>query len=630
MALIPLATWADHAPPTTPIGGLPVDQPVINEGAVRFIKNVQAAGRPTAAPFGETPPIVRDGKTYRVHSSSTYGLHVLDVTDPLNPTVVVEYNSAFGCADAYASTVPTGQFGPLTPLGGFENDLAMTNDGTIAILGMDDTGRCHDPQDGGLEFVDLSDITKPRTLHLLRNVGMAHGVTVDPVRPWLAYTSTSDSQDMIDIVDFRSCLGGVARINECKPEVARIDLDAEYMPGLKIPGATGRDKAQTGCHDLRFRGDRAYCAAIDSTLILDTSGVLDAEGNLTGSKLTSGPNACRTIPAERAPGVSVTDCSNWSQKLFKDQKSLAANVTLVSVIVHDGSKPPGKDIDIAHQAEAIGDGTIMIVTDERGGGLSNSAGCPGGGAWFYDIRDEKNPKLMRQPDGSPGVFITKFNPPEPIRSSPSCTIHYGSEFADENLLVFAWYMAGTRVVRYEADFTTTPATITFDEVAAYLPSGAMTIQSLGAVRNPANPEELVIYTSDAVRGIDVLGVSLPKVLRKAAIKLPSRATSSNSDGGQAGPAGRPARPRPPVYRFPGFAQNNGVVAPPVRSGIARPQIVPPRVFPNAPNNQPFRSLARPVAALPEQSDPIPAAVMLFLGALAATGVGLLWRRRHVL
>jgi hypothetical protein len=567
-SLTPVAAFADHIPPSfvVPVG-LPLDVPIVNQGDVRYIGNLQG-GRSTAATFGENAPFVRDGRTYMLAGSTVYGISVIDVTDPVSPVIVSEFSGAFGCPDANATAllapyptkpairgqqapveIPFGdKFSPLTPLGGFENDIAMTPDGKIAILGMDDSGRCHDPIDGGLELVDISDVHNPRSLHLTRNVGYAHSVTIDPKHPWIAYISNSDSgskdataNDFVELVDFSSCTGTAdvdARRAACRPAVSRAQFDVAQMPGLKIPGKTDVDYADDACHDLRFRKinqdpagqakDRAYCAAIDSTLILDTSNVLGADGHLTGTELTKGPNACTIVDAEKAPGVKVTNCMDWTQKAWYDRKAASADMRLVSVISHDGDPkttddddlPPDQGVQIAHQAEAIGDGTIMMITDERGGGLANENGCPGGGVWFWDIRDETKPVLMRQPDGSNGVYITKVNAPPPISFSPSCTAHYGNEFGDENLLAFAWYMNGTRVVRYTPDFTKSPPQVTFEEVAAYIPLGSEAIHSLGLARNPTDPNEMIVYTGDTVRGIDILGIDVPRITRRQAFKFP--------------------------------------------------------------------------------------------------------------
>jgi hypothetical protein len=405
---------------------------------------------------------------------------------------------------------------------------------------MDAPGRCHDPIFGGIEIVDLADVNNPKLVHLVRNSGQSHSVTLDPLHPWLAYISTSDSEDVLYIVDFKMCMDIPA--GACAPTVAAAVFDFDYWPALYDKNKEGenKDKTTSGCHDLRFYKDRAYCASVGSTMILDVSKVADATGKLTGTHMNKGPDACSLVDADPiyAPGIKVTDCRNWHKDLFRDRKAKVVNIPLLSVIDHDGSKPANEDISIAHQAEAIADGQIMMITDERGGGLGTDL-CPGGGVWFYDIRDERNPVLMKQPDGKPGVYLTQWNIPpllglsadnEPEPGNPSCTVHYGKEFADENLLTFGWYTNGMRVLRYYPDFSKSPALIRFEELAGFAGID-MTIDSMVLSRNPENEDEVLVYVANALRGIDVFAVEAPRLTRAAAF------------GGGKAPAAKP-QPKP--------------------------------------------------------------------------------------
>ena len=508
------AARADHIPPQLGIipGSLPAPLTFLQQGPIRYVGNVQT-GRAVSGPLGEVGPFERDGRRYIVTGSSYYGFSVVDVTDPLAPTTVSEYASAFGCPTSVPEQVAARRIDVLG-YGGWENDVSFAPDGRWVAMGMDANGRCHDPLSGGVEIVDLSDVKNPHLLHLVRNIGYSHSITLDPLHPWLAYISTSDSNDVLDIIDFHTCIGKPPA--SCKTTVARAVFDPEYMPGLADP-KTRDDLTTSGCHDIRFRGDRAYCAAIGSTLILDVSHVLGPDGQLTGSHLTDG-NACPNIPADPiyAPNARITDCLGWTKDAFKKAHGKAVDIRLVSVIKHDGTKPSDQDIQIAHQADVIGDGKILFITDERGGGLGTDQ-CPGGGVWFYDVRDERHPVLMRQPDGSNGVFLTKYNIPSIAGMNPSCTVHYGREYADENLMTFGWYTNGTRVFRYYPDFTVSPAQIRFEEVAAIAPVG-WAFDSMAIGRNPQNPGEILVYTSDFTRGIDVFAVATPHIARSTAFK----------------------------------------------------------------------------------------------------------------
>ncbi len=529
-AALPTVARADHIPPQLGIlpGPLPAPPSLLSEGPIRFVSNV-STGRSFAGTLGELAPFTRDGKKYLIAGSSVYGFAVIDVTDPLAPFTVSEYASAFGCPGSQFASLLSGNRDPVDfalAYGGWENDISWSPDGQWVVLGMDAPGRCHDPVHGGIEIVNVSDVTNPTLVHLVRNNGQSHSVTLDPQRPWLAYISTSDSEDMLYIVDFKSCIGVPA--GACRPDVGAAVFDFDYYPAL-YDKAKDEDKTTSGCHDLRFFGDRAYCASVGSTMILDVSRVRGVDGKLTGRHLNEGADACSVVDADPvyAPGIKVTDCLNWHKDVFRDRKAKVVEIPLLSVIDHDGDKPATEDIQIAHQAEAIADGRIMMITDERGGGLGTDL-CPGGGVWFYDIRDAKHPVLMQQPDGKPGVYLTKWNIPDIAGMNPSCTVHYGKEFADENLLTFGWYTNGMRVLRYFPDFTKSPAQIRFEEIAGFAGLD-LTIDSMVIERNPEDADEVIVYAANALRGIDVWAVDTPRLTRAAAFGGASQTPAPKPD-----------------------------------------------------------------------------------------------------
>jgi hypothetical protein len=558
-AALPAIARADHIPPQLGVFPAPLPAPpgILSEGPIRFVSNT-STGRSFAGTLGEVAPFTRDGKKYIVAGSSVYGFSVIDVTDPASPQTISEYSSAFGCPGSALMQVTDGSTDPIEialGYGGWENDISWSPDGQWVVMGMDAPGRCHDPIFGGIEIVNLSDVTNPTLVHLVRNNGQAHSVTLDPKRPWMAYISTSDSEDVLYAVNYKSCMGTPAAT--CRPDVAAVVFDFDYFPAL-YDKTTKEDRTTDGCHDLRFYGDRAYCAAVGSTLILDVSKGLRSDGRLSGTHLNEGADACEVVDADPvyAPGIKVTDCRNWHKDVFRDRKANVMEIPLVAVIDHDGSKPATEDISIAHQAEAIADGKIMMITDERGGGLGTDT-CPGGGVWFYDIRDEKNPVLMRQPDGSPGVYLTQWNIPNILGQNPSCTAHYGKEFADENLLTFGWYTNGMRVLRYYPDFTKSPAQIRFEEIAGFAGLD-LTIDSMVLARNPDNADEVLVYAANVLRGIDVFAVETPRLTRAAAF-----------GGAVAKPAPKPKPVAPP--KVGGTKTTRGGALP--GTGIADPGVL---------------------------------------------------------
>lgn len=514
------AARADHVPPSQGTRtGLPADVPLTQKGDWRFLANLPngPAHVPWAGADWET--FTRNGRRYVVASSTGWGLTIVDATDPTAPVWVSSYSSASSCPHNTARYVPDnvekGHVVGETFLGvqgGWENDMDITPDGRFAVIGTDGPGRCHDPLWGGAELVDLTDVANPRLVHLVRTRGDAHSISIDRGHPWLIWTSTSDGDTLTEIIDFRTCLGGAGERDRCRPVVARADFPDEWT----VPVAGKPENAQ-GCHDIKFRGMRAYCGAIGASIILDTGGVVDASGDLTGTHLTDPSYAhhCTLEDADpvTAPGVKVTDCSQVTEEMFRDSGAKTVAVGLVSSVHHGGSrttKPPDQDVQISHQAEAADGGRIMFVTDERGGGLQ-PYDCPAGGVWFYNITDERHPRLMRQPDGSPGVYLAKTY----TQTTPNfCTVHYGTQFGDENIMIFAWYSIGTHVFRFVPDYAHN--VIRFEEIGVYTPAAANTWTSKGLMRNPADPDEILIYTADVNRGIDALALRAPRVQAPAA------------------------------------------------------------------------------------------------------------------
>ena len=81
------------------------------------------------------------------------------------------------------------------------NPTAPKLDAQLIVDATDQRGRCHDspafgaetqPR-GGLELVDITNVTTPKEIGLTSHSGEAHTVNVDPKRPHIAYAVTSDS-----------------------------------------------------------------------------------------------------------------------------------------------------------------------------------------------------------------------------------------------------------------------------------------------------------------------------------------------------------------------------------------------------------------------------------------------------
>ncbi|MDQ3935405.1 MAG: hypothetical protein M3340_12335 [Actinomycetota bacterium] len=162
-------------------------------------------------------------------------------------------------------------------------------------------------------------------------------------------------------------------------------------------------------------------------------------------------------------------------------------------------------LGISHQAEPNHDRTLLLATDEYGGGTQVQA-CGGRGearvpvpgvpAQFSDPASLGALHIYRlAPDGTiagengldkAGVFNIGYQPNE--NPDAGCTIHVFWQAPDQNRLVTAWYGRGTRVV----DFSD-PANP--KQLAWYVPTGGDTWS--------AKPHNGYIYAGDIVRGLDV-------------------------------------------------------------------------------------------------------------------------------
>ena len=230
----------------------------------------------------------------------------------------------------------------------------------------------------------------------------------------------------------------------------------------------------------------------------------------------------------------------------------------------DPSKPVLRErirdpqLGISHQAEPNHDRTLLLVTDEYGGG--NPVGACGGRGdarvplpgvppQASDPASAGALHLYRlAPDGTiageNGLDkASVFNIPYQPNDSPEagCTIHVFWQAPDQNRLVTAWYGRGTRVV----DFSD-PANP--KQLAWFVPEGGDTWS--------AKPHNGYIFSGDIVRGLDVFrytgeggtkwpATAGPAEVQRARIQgvAPPSPTGTGGGSQQAGGGERGARTR---------------------------------------------------------------------------------------
>jgi hypothetical protein len=247
------------------------------------------------------------------------GLKIFDVTDPAHPRSAGQYTDS-----------------------GWQNDVQVRGD--LAVVGFDPLTSGIDPSlsaclqgkgaSGGVDLLRLEfdKASATFTTHLRGCVsaspsGGAHNSTIHPSGTWLAMVNPR-GHGSVDVVDLRST----------QPfRKYRIVQAGTLTNAACQDAATGQciSNGRSGTwspHDVHFSKDgrTMYVAAVGNDTVL-----VDVRNVLSGSVRTTG-----VAPNDSAPTGDV------------------------------GSNP--QDVSISHQSDVTSDGDVLVVTDERGGGTSET------------------------------------------------------------------------------------------------------------------------------------------------------------------------------------------------------------------------------------------------------------------
>ncbi|HEX2087144.1 MAG TPA: hypothetical protein VHF89_15795 [Solirubrobacteraceae bacterium] len=361
----------------------------------------------------------------------------------VDPSIVSGHPSA-ACPGIFTSATGLQHDVEATPKGfAFQqqpNPHIARGDAQLLIDSTDGTGRCHDngssfgaqgaPQ-GGLEVIDITNVTQPKEIALISHIGNAHTVNVDPKRPHIAFDitqdgvtvnaqgqrsnetpgSTSNALDGFELIDLSSCMNFPAgttieqKREACKPEVYRY-----RYPEARMATSHTFPNVLQSCHEIEiYPDDRMVCASITSTILFDLSKAFDDRGtphDYTDDKPRGTPLPCNrrasSSPNQQGlrTGAMVTDCvnglvngevvasslrvSNWLQNGAPSLEGVEWLGTLphmgfgqtgqgaavdVNLVPYDSRQ----DIVAAHESELTQSGRYVITSDERGGGV-----VPGG------------------------------------------------------------------------------------------------------------------------------------------------------------------------------------------------------------------------------------------------------------
>jgi hypothetical protein len=526
LAFAPSAA-ADHTNPRTPLAptnGSATTGIVRGEGTWKHIANFPGGASNALTGGGTdleffspagTSDVFGAFGTLGQDNAGSIGQRILQLTQ--GGFVAPRWLADHGSAHCEANTSTTG----------LQHDSQIAQQGKIRLLTdtTDAQGRCHDPNGGGIEIIDVTRIDdpdfNPREVHLVRLAGFSHTHTVDTQRPWIVYNSSSDfaGRNWIDVLDVRSCFGSTSwtlprRRAACRPLVYRIPFQAEWTQ--QRDQDTGQlEPGSSACHDITYADRRLYCAGINATLILDVSNLTGSGGRIRGT-----PFPCGVVPGTRT-GAMVTDCSGMETS----RTERATGWTFLGTFNHPGRDCAPKPVDnrscnsnnhvrsdqgvaISHEADPTADGRFMFVTDERGGGVvpPGSSCTPGidnpygnGGAHAFDISDPASIDYATTPSGEKAVYISDAVVP----AGTFCDIHVIEHVPGEQRFVAAYYSQGIKIVDYFIDGA---GHLQFRETSSFTLPNANTwaAEDFKIVDNADGTRTYFLAADDIHRGIDVI------------------------------------------------------------------------------------------------------------------------------
>ena len=359
--------------PLAPATATPLDE-VVHSANMSHVANVQwedalraADGRIVDTQGGtdvEFATIAQ--RDYAIAGTYRNGLQIVDITDPKAPELVSTYECTILQGDVQIFERAGRTFAAYTADSGYSHKHSQCYADAGVPNGANRAG------DGTL-IIDITAPRVPRAVGFVPIPGGSHNQTVDPSGRYFYNSNSGGGGGNIEVYDI-SDLRAPTRVSTLKT-------------------ATADDS-----HDLTFNaaGTRAYSAALDHTLIIDT-----------------------------------TDLAN---------PRVIASIEDPAITLH-------------HQADpvTIGDREYVIINDELNGAGGNEY-CPGGGLHVYDVTDEENPTKV----GAffiPEVTVREGAPtglPHGTAGFPdgsiTCTSHVFRIYEEQQLLTIAWFGAGVRVI----------------------------------------------------------------------------------------------------------------------------------------------------------------------------------------
>lgn len=371
----------------------------------------------------------------------------------------------------------------------------------------------------GFQIIDITDPVSPQPVGAFLDPGVHYqgDVQVNPRRDLVVVATDGAPAATLGY-------GGVGN------GIAFVDISDLSSPTLlSVLGGLG------GSHNSTIIDDRYVYTALPTHIVdySDPENPVDlGVAAMTDPANPDGPTVpiCGhdiTLDPNR-PDRAYSACSSNSPSWQVIDVSDPARPKLVSQI-------RDSKLSIPHQADPAPDSSFVVVTDERGGGVSHNR-CPGGGAHIYDISgtytdgeaSEANPIKI-------GIWFAPFTGTSGSGDAGewgNCTMHNMTFQAERFLLSAGWYSAGAWVTdlqaatadggeyqEYSGTDSAVPGTTTWGNTQGNIILAGDEVWSTKWTRFDDPVFDRYAFNSGLTRGFDVLSYdgTLPRKVARLAI-----------------------------------------------------------------------------------------------------------------